>query len=75
MSEILLKQVGKHWSKQMILTREQKIALKAVYDRDTTVAPSYLAFRRTAFLAFGDCVMVPWCGMILGIETDGYTHS
>ena len=22
-----------------------------------------------------DCVMVHWCGMWLGIETDGYTHS
>lgn len=22
-----------------------------------------------------DCVMVPWCGMWLGIEQDGYTHS
>jgi len=21
------------------------------------------------------CVMVPWCGMQIGIETDGYTHS
>lgn len=21
------------------------------------------------------CVMVPWCGMWLGIEPDGYTHS
>lgn len=22
-----------------------------------------------------DCIMVPWCGMWLGIEKDGYTHS
>lgn len=21
------------------------------------------------------CIMVPWCGMWLGIEKDGYTHS
>jgi hypothetical protein len=33
------------------------------------------AFRRRAFRAFGDCVMINWAGMILGIETDGYTHS
>ena len=58
------------------LTREQRVALKKVYDRDFMVAPSYLAFRRTAFRAFfDDCIMVPWKGMILGIETDGYTHS
>ncbi len=22
-----------------------------------------------------DCVMIEWCGMWLGIELDGYTHS
>jgi hypothetical protein len=22
-----------------------------------------------------DCAMVHWCGMWLGIEQDGYTHS
>jgi len=22
-----------------------------------------------------DCIMVKWCGMWLGIERDGYTHS
>ena len=37
---------------------------------------SYLAFRRTAYNdGIMNCVMVPWCGMWLGIETDGYTHS
>jgi hypothetical protein len=52
-------------------------ALKSVYDRDWRDKPtSYLAFRRTASRAIGDaCIMVPWCGMVLGIEPDGYTHS
>ena len=22
-----------------------------------------------------DCLMIKWCGMWLGIETDGFTHS
>lgn len=35
---------------------------------------TYLQFRRLAFQSY-DCVMVPWCGMWLGIEPDGYTHS
>ena len=35
---------------------------------------SYLKFRRTVQPGW-DCVMVKWCGMWLGIETDGYTHS
>lgn len=33
-------------------------------------------FRAKVRPFFGDdCVMVPWAGMWLGIETDGYTHS
>ena len=35
----------------------------------------FLRFFETAHFAFGDCVMVPWCGMVIGIESDGYTHS
>lgn len=35
---------------------------------------SFLAFRRTVQPGW-DCVMVRWCGMWLGIEKDGYTHS
>ena len=37
----------------------------------------YKRFRRTV-VAYPDssgCVMIPWHGMMLGIETDGYTHS
>jgi hypothetical protein len=37
---------------------------------------TYRGFRRMVrFAFFDDCAMVPWCGMILGIEADGYTHS
>lgn len=35
---------------------------------------TYRQFRRTIKPAW-DCIMVPWCGQWLGIETDGYTHS
>ena len=57
-------------------TKEQIKALKRVYDRDMTVAPSYLAFRRTAQKAYIiNCLMIQWKGMWLGIEPDGYTHS
>jgi hypothetical protein len=36
----------------------------------------YRKFRKTVQPYFGDtCVMVPYAGMWLGIETDGYTHS
>lgn len=35
------------------------------------------AFRKKALPGFdkSGCVMLPWQGMWLGIETDGYTHS
>jgi hypothetical protein len=36
---------------------------------------AYKAFRKSAFRAFGNCVMVKWSGMLIGIEADGYTHS
>jgi hypothetical protein len=36
---------------------------------------TYRQFRKTVRFAYGDCAMVHWCGMWLGIEQDGYTHS
>lgn len=36
----------------------------------------YRRFRKTVQPYFGgECVMVPYAGMWLGIEQDGYTHS
>ena len=59
-----------------VLTREQRIALKRICGRDWNKPDSYLEFRRTVEIPMAiDCIMVPWCGMYLGIETDGYTHS
>ena len=58
------------------LTKAQQIALKRLYDRDWSKPASYLAFRRTVRFDFiMDCIMVPWCGIQLGIELNGYTHS
>jgi len=59
----------------MILTRKQREALKKIYDRGP-LPITYLQFRRTVQYAYHmDCAMVPWQGMWLGIEADGYTHS
>jgi len=72
----------------MMLTRPQRVALKRVYDRQPIPAKpmmldgyygikrtiSYRQFRRTVRPGSG-CIMVEWCGMWLGIEPDGYTHS
>lgn len=60
------------------LTRPQRVALRRVHQRlqqsDNHKPDSYRSFRRTVQPGPG-CVMVPFCGMWLGIEPDGYTHS
>lgn len=64
----------------MALTKEQRAACKRVYDRVVEDTPpskkpvSYKRFRRGAAPGW-DCLMVPFAGMWLGIEKDGYTHS
>jgi hypothetical protein len=75
----------------MRITREQRYSLKRVFDRSplflydgmpysvnrgfSRSGPmTYRQFRKLAITSFG-CVMIPWCGMWLGIEIDGYTHS
>ena len=73
----------------IVLTKDQRKALKRVYDRSPLWpgdhnrirntsqeghAISYREFRKSVAPGYG-CVMVKWCGMWLGIEPDGYTHS
>ncbi len=63
----------------MTLTHEQRVALKRVYDRQPILtvknrAISYREFRRMVEIGCS-CIMVSWCGMWLGIEPDGHTHS
>lgn len=58
-------------------TKAQRQALLRVYRR--TMAESrhrftYRRFRQTVQPGPG-CIMVPFAGMWLGIEPDGYTHS
>ncbi len=71
----------------MNLTKQQRISLKKLYDRGQhfTGTPnkgqawqgSYREFRRTVrpYLLSDPVIMVPWCGMWIGIEPDGHTHS
>jgi hypothetical protein len=60
----------------MVLTKEQRHALLRVWQRGGSDL-SYRQFRRTVESGFcmDGAVIVPWCGMWLAIETDGYTHS
>jgi hypothetical protein len=63
-------------------TREQRKALKRMYDRiEQTDAfagiLTYRKFRKTVQPTFGcdGAIAVPWHSMWLCIEKDGYTHS
>lgn len=59
-------------------TKAQRKALKRVYLRqvETRADPGlvYREFRKMVEPGPG-CIMVPFAGMWLGIEPDGYTHS
>jgi len=59
-------------------TRKQREALLKIYhrkcDNNWQETMSYKEFRKTVTPGLG-YIMVPWCGMWLGIEPDGYTHS
>lgn len=60
----------------MLLTPRQRAAVKKVYDRIPTPLESYLSFRRSKVSpGWSGEIMVPFAGMVLGIERDGYTHS
>lgn len=66
----------------MTLNKNQQLALLRVFCRQNPSAAhnfrmwrgAYVRFRRTVRVG-RDCAMVQWCGMWLGIELDGYTHS
>jgi len=61
----------------MKLTKAQSKAVLAKYRDNPDGFSSYLSFRRQVVpMAFitGPAVL-PWCGMFLAVETDGYTHS
>jgi hypothetical protein len=56
------------------ITKAQQQAIKRIYLRGQNNGLTYLQFRRSVKQGY-DCLMVHWCGMWLGIETDGHTHS
>lgn len=57
-------------------TKAQRQALYRVWGRDD-MGLTYRQFRATIQPTFGmdGAVILPWCGMWLAIEQDGYTHS
>jgi hypothetical protein len=75
--------VSKHiWT----LNKAQQRALAKVHERKYPIPEytkakaqwlrGYRAFRRLVrYDSLLNCAMVPWLGMVLGIEEDGSTHS
>lgn len=57
----------------MLLTKAQRKSLKRKHEQDSQ-GLTYLQFRRTVQAGW-DCIMLPWCGMWVGIEPDGYAHT
>ena len=58
----------------MIITKKQRQAIKRKFDQNPDGSQSYREFRKRAKLGY-NCLMIFWCNMWLGIESDGYTHS
>lgn len=57
-------------------TQEQYDALRRLFEHNPDGADSYEQFvSRATYSPMMGCVMVPWRGMTIGIEADGYTHS
>ena len=64
----------------MIITREQRLALKRVFDRDQgNDRPTWSSYRdcrrAVQYACFDSCIMINRGDIWLGIERDGYTHS
>lgn len=61
------------------VTDAQRTALTRLFARHAEGAATVEEFAERGGLEYllcgGGCVMVQWCGMTIGIEPDGYTHS
>ena len=59
------------------MTRLTKPQMRAILRKAQQADLSYRQLRRGAQPTSGcdDAIALPWCGMWLCIETDGYTHS
>ena len=61
----------------MRLNKVQQRALVKIYRGNPDGSPSYWHFRHRVFPLIGEphVAMIRFCGMVVGIEPDGYTHS
>lgn len=61
----------------MRLNKVQQRALVKIYQGNPDGSPSYWHFRHRVFPLLGEpkVAMLRFCGMVVGIEPDGYVHS
>lgn len=64
-----------HWRKPEWMTELQLAALLRLYERQPDGAADLPAFLARASYCIGGFVGLQWCGMFVGIEPDGYTHT
>lgn len=59
------------------LTPTKRLDYRDVHKTVRVPSVQWRRFRRQVLPGFdgSGCIMLPWRGMILGIETDGHTHS
>lgn len=60
----------------MYLTKQQRKSLRQLWLR-APKGRTYREFRKDAapILGCGGAIVVPWCGMWIAVEEDGYAHS
>ena len=61
----------------MRLNKVQQKGLHELFKGNPDGSPSYWHFRHRVFPLIGEpkVAMIRYCGMTVGIEPDGYTHS
>ena len=62
----------------MTLTKEQRKSVAGLFKRSSDGAKSYLDFRRRVKICGTKndrYAGLGWCGMFVGIEKDGHTHT
>jgi hypothetical protein len=60
----------------LTLPKAQRDAFLALHQRPLdNPGPDYLTFIHSASSGFSKELVVPWAGMFIAIEPDGYTHS
>lgn len=57
-----------------LITKRQALAIQKRFESSPDGAASYLAFRRR-WKNHGDFIGANWCGMFVGIEKDGHSHT